>query len=56
MSTSRQRQQAIVICVCLAVLITAVYWPVGHAGFLTYDDAEYVTANPHVQGGLPFGT
>jgi tetratricopeptide (TPR) repeat protein len=52
MSTSRQRQQAIVICVCLAVLITAVYWPVGHAGFLTYDDAEYVTANPHVQGGL----
>ena len=37
---------------CLAVLIAAVYWPVGHAGFLTYDDAQYVTANPHVQAGL----
>ncbi|MGD0060626.1 MAG: tetratricopeptide repeat protein [Verrucomicrobiia bacterium] len=52
MSTSRQRQQAILICVCLAVLIAAVYWPVGHAGFLTYDDDLYVTANPHVRGGL----
>jgi Tfp pilus assembly protein PilF len=52
MSTSRQRQQAILICVCLAVLIAAVYWPVVHAGFLTYDDDLYVTANPHVRGGL----
>ena len=52
MSASRQRQQAILICVCLAVLIAAVYWPVGHAGFLNYDDDEYVTANPHVRGGL----
>ena len=52
MGTPRQRQQAIVICVCLAVLITAVYWPVLHAGFLTYDDDLYVTANPHVLGGL----
>ncbi len=52
MSTSRQRQQAILICVCLAVLVAAVYWPVGHAGFLNYDDNEYVTANPHVLRGL----
>ena len=52
MSISRQRQQTILICVCLAVLITAVYWPVGHAGFVNCDDDEYVTANPHVLGGL----
>ncbi len=52
MSASRQRQQSILICVCLAVLIAAVYWPVRHAGFLNYDDDEYVTANPHVRGGL----
>ncbi len=52
MSTSRQRQQAILICVCLAVLIAAVYWPVVHAGFLNYDDDQYVTANPHVRAGL----
>ncbi len=37
---------------CLVVLITAVYWPVGHAGFLAHDDDLYVTANPHVRGGL----
>ncbi len=52
MSPSRQRQQAILIGVCLAVLITAVYRPVVHAGFLNYDDDRYVTANPHVLGGL----
>ncbi len=52
MFTSRQRQQAILISVCLAVLIAAVYWPVRHAGFLNYDDDEYVTANPHVLGGV----
>ncbi len=52
MSTPRQRQQAILICVCLAVLIAAVYWPLVHAGFLNYDDDRYVTANPHVRGGL----
>ncbi len=51
-TTSRQRQQAILIGVCLAVLIAVVYWPVRHAGFVNYDDDEYVTANPHVLGGL----
>ena len=52
MNTSRQRQQAILICVSLAVLIAAVYWQVARAGFVNYDDDEYVTANPHVLGGL----
>ena len=52
MSTSGQHRQSILICVCLAVLIAAVYWPVGHAGFLNYDDDEYVTANPHVREGV----
>ncbi len=40
------------IGVCLAVLVAAVYWPVGHAGFVNYDDDDYVTANPHVLEGL----
>ncbi len=52
MTTSHQRRQAILIGVCLAVLIAAVYWPVGHAGFINYDDNKYVTENPHVQGGF----
>jgi tetratricopeptide (TPR) repeat protein len=56
MNTSRQRQQAILICVCLAVLIAAVYWPVRHARFVNFDDDQYVTANPHVLGGLTVPT
>ncbi len=52
MSASRQRQQAILVCVCLAVLIAAVYWPLRQAGFVNFDDDAYVTANPHVLGGL----
>jgi tetratricopeptide (TPR) repeat protein len=52
MSTSRERQQAILICVCLAVLIAAVYWAVGRAEFVNFDDGVYVTANPQVRGGL----
>jgi len=54
--TSCQRRQAILICVCLAAVIIAVYWPVGHAGFLNYDDNQYVTANPHVREGLTVPT
>jgi tetratricopeptide (TPR) repeat protein len=33
-----------------------VYWPVAHAGFLTWDDPEYVTANAHVLKGLSADT
>jgi tetratricopeptide (TPR) repeat protein len=40
----------------LALLIVgttaAVYWPVFGFEFLNYDDPEYITANPHVYGGL----
>jgi protein O-mannosyl-transferase len=52
MSASRQRRTSILLCLCLAALIAAVYWPVGRPGFLNYDDDHYVTANPHVLGGL----
>ena len=31
------------------------YWPVFHAGFVDYDDPEYVVSNPHVQAGLTWG-
>jgi Tfp pilus assembly protein PilF len=37
----------------LLVLVTiAVYWPATGNDFVSYDDPEFVTANPHVQGGL----
>jgi tetratricopeptide (TPR) repeat protein len=36
----------------LVVLTLAVFWPVRDFQFVNYDDPEYVTANPHVFGGL----
>src|SRR5215468_6244235 len=41
-----------VICVLLAGATVAAFWPVTHAEFINYDDQDYVTENPHVQGGL----
>jgi Tfp pilus assembly protein PilF len=38
--------------VLLAALIFVAYAPVRDAGFLNYDDNEYVYANPEVAGGL----
>ena len=40
------------VAVLLVVLTTAVYWPATRCDFVNYDDADFVTANPHVQGGL----
>ena len=40
------------ICLLLAAVTLAVYWPVIHCDFLNYDDPDYFTANPHVQTGL----
>lgn len=40
------------VCLGLAVLIAAVYWPVRHFAFLVYDDQQYVAVNSHVQQGL----
>jgi Flp pilus assembly protein TadD len=37
----------------LLVLVTiALYWPATRCDFVNYDDPEFLTANPHVQGGL----
>ena len=40
------------MCVLLAGLTLAVFWPVVHCGFINLDDPDYVTNNPHVLGGL----
>src|SRR5258708_31210044 len=40
------------ISVLLAVAVLGVYGQVLHFDFVTYDDPDYVTANPHVQAGL----
>ena len=36
----------------LALVTIWLYWPAMRCGFITYDDPDYVTANPHIQEGL----
>jgi protein O-mannosyl-transferase len=45
-------RQNLIICLCLAGAIAAVYQPVRHFEFTICDDDLYVTQNPDVQGGL----
>ena len=52
MDDAQRRRQTWLICLGLALAVLAAYAPVWRAGFITYDDPAYVTANPHVQGGL----
>jgi Tfp pilus assembly protein PilF len=40
------------ICLLLAVVTLAVWWPAIQCDFLNLDDPDYFTANPHVQTGL----
>jgi Flp pilus assembly protein TadD len=43
------------ICLLLAAVTLAVWWPVVHCDLLNYDDPEYFTSNPHVLTGLKWG-
>jgi len=36
----------------LALVTIALYWPATRCDFINLDDPDYVTDNPHVQGGL----
>ena len=38
--------------VLLAIITAVVYWPVVGFDYVTYDDPEFITTNPHVLGGL----
>ena len=40
------------LCLLLALVTAAVFWPVARFDFVNYDDSDYVTANAHVQSGL----
>jgi hypothetical protein len=51
---SRCRQRVIFALLAALLLLTTVvlYWPATGNDFVNYDDPDYVTANPQVQGGL----
>jgi tetratricopeptide (TPR) repeat protein len=41
-----------VLCLVLALVTTALYWPITHDGFVDFDDSQYVIGNPHITPGL----
>src|SRR5690349_19915815 len=46
------RWRATLIAALLGAVTLAAFWPLLHNDFIRYDDRDYVTANPHVLGGL----
>lgn len=44
--------KALLLCLALALATAACYWPVTRNEFVSIDDAEYITGNPHVASGL----
>jgi len=49
------KQQALLICLFLMVIMLSVFLQVQHYEFVGFDDNEYVTENRHVQTGLTSG-
>lgn len=49
---SNKTRQSVAVCLCLAAVTLFAYWGVLSAEFNNYDDAQYLTTNPAVQGGL----
>ena len=42
----------LLVCLVLTTGTLAVYWPLFHYGFITYDDPDYIVGNDHVKNGL----
>jgi tetratricopeptide (TPR) repeat protein len=48
----KNTRRTVLACVLLSAVTLAAFWPVIHNDFVSYDDRDYVTENPHVLGGL----
>lgn len=46
------RHRVTIICLALAVVTTALYWPVTHHDFVNVDDPRFIYQNTHVEAGL----
>ena len=55
MDRTDQTRRTFPVCVVLAAVTLAAFWPVIHNDFVSYDDRYYVTENPHVLAGLTLG-
>jgi protein O-mannosyl-transferase len=49
-------QRTLLFCLLLTVVVLVSYNPVTHNGFLSWDDDNYITDNPHVRAGLTWPT
>jgi Flp pilus assembly protein TadD len=47
-----KNQLTALICLALALVTTALYWPISHHSFVNFDDDDYITNNSHVKAGL----
>jgi tetratricopeptide (TPR) repeat protein len=56
MDPMKNTRRTMLACVLLGAITLAAYWPVIHNDFVSYDDREYVTENPHVLAGLTWDT
>jgi protein O-mannosyl-transferase len=45
-------RRKVLICILLAAVTLALYWPLTSHDFVSYDDGIYITENPHVNTGL----
>jgi tetratricopeptide (TPR) repeat protein len=52
MHDAQRRRQTWLICIGLALAVLGAYAPLWNAGFINYDDPDYVTGNLHVRPGL----
>jgi len=51
-ATVPEKQRATLICLVLALVTLAVYWPATHFDFTNYDDPDYVILNGSIQRGF----
>ena len=47
-----KNQLTALICLALALVTAALYWPMTHHDFVNFDDDDYITNNSHVKAGL----
>jgi hypothetical protein len=47
-----ERRSFILVCLGLALITLAVYWPIMHDDFVNFDDRQYIVENPHVNSGV----
>ena len=51
-SLRTDRSFFLLACLVLTLGTLALYWPASHSPFIFFDDVDFISANPHVNGGL----